>query len=74
MLYNDYVTGIVVQAFALVFEEEFDINRPFAYTIVKASSNEESGVREVIPFFFGHITNPEYWISQGMLSEFKLPH
>lgn len=60
MFYNDYVTGIVIQAFSLVFEEEFDINHPFVYAIVKTSSNEESAAREVIPLFFGHITNPEY--------------
>lgn len=60
MFYNDYVTGVAVQAFSLVYAEEFEIDRPFVYTIIKASSSEKSGIREVIPLFSGHITNPEH--------------
>lgn len=60
MLYNDYVTDILV-GYAMVYEEEFDINRPFIYNIIKTSStNKETGVREVIPLFVGHVVNPEY--------------
>lgn len=56
-----YVTGIVLQAYAMVYEEKFEINRPFIYNIIKTSStNEETGVREVIPLFVGHVANPEY--------------
>lgn len=40
--------------------KEFEINHPFVYTIVKISTNEETGVRGVIPLFAGHVVNPEY--------------
>lgn len=66
MLYNDYVTGITMLTYAMVYEEEFKINHPFVYTIVKTSStNEETGIREVIPLFAGHVVNPEYWFFSG---------
>jgi len=54
------VTGTVMVAFAMVYTEEFDINRPFAYSIVKKLEGREAGVRETISLFAGHITNPEY--------------
>lgn len=60
VFYNDYVAGVKVLAYSIVFEEEFDVDRPFVYTIVKTSLNEETGVREMIPLFVGHIVNPEY--------------
>lgn len=60
--YNDYVTGTILQAYSIVFEEEFEVNRPFLYTIIKTSSNQGTGVREVIPLFAGHIVNPENWV------------
>lgn len=60
VLYNDYVAGIVALAYAINFAEEFDVDRPFMYTIVKTSLNEETGIREMIPLFVGHIVNPEY--------------
>lgn len=40
--------------------KEFEINHPFVYAIVKTSTNEETGVRGVIPLFAGHVVNPEY--------------
>jgi len=59
--YNDYFTGIMMMKSARRYQEEFKINHPFVYTIGKVSStNEETGVREIIPLFAGHITNPEY--------------
>jgi len=57
MLY-DYVAGIVIQAFSITYEDEFEIDRPFVYSIIKTLSNEETGVREVTPIFFGHIVDP----------------
>ncbi|GAB1862620.1 Neuroserpin [Camponotus japonicus] len=55
------VTGIMMMKSARRYQEEFKINHPFVYTIGKVSStNEETGVREMIPLFAGHITNPEY--------------
>lgn len=61
-VFYDYVTGIILLLkHARIYEEEFKINHPFVYTIVKIfSTNEETGVREMIPLFAGHITNPEY--------------
>jgi len=58
MLYNDYVAGIVIQALSISYEDEFKIDHPFVYTIIKASSNEETGVREVTSIFFGDIVDP----------------
>jgi len=55
---NDYVAGTVVQAFSMIHEDEFEINHPFVYTIIKASSNEETGVRKVTSIFFGYIVDP----------------
>lgn len=61
-VFYDYVTGIkMMMKCARFYEEEFKINHPFVYTIVKISStNEETGVREMIPLFAGHVTNPKY--------------
>jgi len=60
MLYNDCVTGTVMVAFAMIYPEEFDINRPFVYSIVNKFEGREAGVREKISLFAGQITNPEY--------------
>lgn len=63
MCYNalyDYVTGTKIQLCCMVYYEEFKINHPFIYTIVKTSTNKKTGIREVIPLFIGQVVNPEY--------------
>lgn len=54
MFYNDYVAGFEIQAFSLSFEEEFEINRPFVYSI--KSRNEENAIQ----LFSGLVTDPSY--------------